>query len=1708
MQDNIKQREGKNLSPVDQQALEHAKYQLEEVRKAISEISLDGIDFDALEDVPTEKLEQALKDLEAQEKRLAGTDKQAAQQMAENKRKVQAQITRNKQAVQDYANAEKVAANTGKYNVTELKQAYETLQQKLLSLNTSQTRDISKTKKQMADLKAKIDEVTGSVKKQSSTWDTAVKNITAYVGVFGAFNWIKSKVQEIFRSNVELSDSLANIRKVSGLTSSEIGQLYTNISKIDTRNSVQQLNNLAYAGAKLGIQEHGGVAALTGFVRAAEQVQMALGEDLGEDALPAMAKLTEVMGLITQYGVEEAMQKAASAVFMLSTTSTSTGANIIEFSKRLMGLANVSHITADELLALGSASDAMGLIPEVASTAFNKVFTKIQSNTAAIEKAVGIQQGVLKNLVDEGKTMEAIVTVFDNMREMSMEEMQRRGIFTALGSDGARLNNVMTTMADRVDMLKKHLVESNKAFEDGEAVIAEYMIQNETAAAYMERASNLFEKAFTNTEGVDFATNFAKEWHKVALEMTQSNVIMGQLKAALYMLAAAAKILMAILPTLVTFLLFKGSLTAVGMLVKGFTNMAKGIWACVTASKALTAAQKWNAVATALSVVAAAFVTWKAAADEAAEAAERARERQAELDKAFAASKDTIAKSVRPLEEYKQALDNANLSQEERDNRLRAYLKNEYQPYLDFLGIEIDKVEDLADAYAQVVFAMKQKSAAEEKENYRNNVNGENRNNRIASQAEVIREAERLGMSGIDKDYLEKNSSKSFDQIYGEMMKKRYGQGIVLVTGTGETYYYDPINETRLDEGSKLRTALKDYQKNYRTEKEVDKQVEKMFNEEYKDLDLENFSLKDFREKQLQAQIEREKKRKQEVVLPPTKEELKEQKAAEKAAKDAIRKDLKDAKEDSDAIISKIEEWYRLQETVITDMQADGRLTKEQAEQVVRTLNVAKNTALRDARLAISGRDTEAWEQTKQQIGQLMLDQGKWSSELLQQILGVSMEGIRRNLARIDAGGGKYGITTTSLKDAIDKNAAGNQREIARLQAKSQQEVEKLLLQYHFVEQAIEGFSDRLAQMGILTETARHMAERLADANDAETLYSMKDYNAELQLGEESKRQAVEAFIKSGTRPYAVDPENLDQLRNWFQSFVGQFVEKEGPSIFGEGVANVEYEYTSWAKPFEQDFEQWLRDSPKYKSQIQAFYFSLMQTEEEYFDARKKAYNKAKKDFDQMWEVSGKGDAFSSLSQSLDLRNRQLKLTGADKGTNFVDQAGFSNLNEDPEIAQSILRMEQAQQELEMLRQVNAQKKLEGDELLAHQQLLHEKEQALADASMSMQEAIMAKINDRISKISEWTTPIENFGSEVGKALYDQWHNGESITSKWQDLLKSMALSWGQTTVSIVKELMIQKLKQRLINKAMQAESIAHEATMTAIQQAGGQSRQLVQQTTGQALVQGEQATNTTLEAQQAAHNATTLSEDVGQAAAETPVNISRAAGKTLANLGWWGIPLIAVITALLNGLLQAALGSSNKSNKSESSSSSSAAKMKLVSGMLTYDEGNTQSYLGTDGHVYRARQATPPEGVSLVTRPIATTVQGQPALVAERGPEIVIGRRTTRAIQMNEPELLTRLAQYDRHHSGPRLRTFDDGNLADSVPGASPSGESTQQTAEQNERIAAALDQNTQMMAAFVQMMTTIQRQGIPAHINKYGTGGLIDEVKSGLKFDAKYNR
>ena len=342
----------------------------------------------------------------------------------------------------------------------------------------------------IARIKKQIEANTGAMKQHNQVWQTAVRNITAYVGVFQAFNMIKTKITDVFRLNLKFSDQLADIRKVSGLSMQDINNLANSLAKIDTRTTVQELNNIAYAGAKLGIGEWG-VGALEQFVKASNQVNVALKEDLGEDALTALSKITEVMGVIDKYGVEDAMLKTGSAIFKLGATSTATAGNIVEFTKRLAAVAQTTGVTTDNLLALASASDSMFLMPEVSATTFIKVLSSLKTNTAAIEKAIHIDHNTLRDLLAAGNGMDAIVTALEGIKNLSATEQENA--FKELGSEGARMNLVLTTMSQNVNMLKSHLRISERAFRQGTAITEEYNIQQETANALMERANNLGE---------------------------------------------------------------------------------------------------------------------------------------------------------------------------------------------------------------------------------------------------------------------------------------------------------------------------------------------------------------------------------------------------------------------------------------------------------------------------------------------------------------------------------------------------------------------------------------------------------------------------------------------------------------------------------------------------------------------------------------------------------------------------------------------------------------------------------------------------------------------------------------------------------------------------------------------------------------------------------------------------------------------------------------------------------------------------------------------------------------------------------------------------------------------------------------------------------------------------------------------------------------
>ena len=1568
-------------------------------------------------------------------------------------------MKRNQETMRKYGEVIKDLAGA------KLKDLKKALQEGKNALNNMSARDPRREQlvRDLQRIKAQIDTNTGAVQKNTSAWGalgTTLKNLVAYAGVFAMFNKMKSLLGEMVTKNKEFSDQLANVRKVSNLAMEDIDKLAVSLSKIDSRTSLKGLMELSYTGAKLGYGNYG-IEGLESFAKSAVKVQNALSEDMGADSMTALSKMVEVMGLIPKMGVQKAMDATGSAIFKLASTSTATGTNIVEFSKRLMGLANIAHITTPELLAIGSAADSMALMPEVAATAFNKLITAVQKQPNLIENALKIDQGTISDLFQAGKMTDALVLIFEKMREKGgMNALMQSGVFKDLGSDGARLVAVMATMANRVDMLNAHLAVSRQAFEEGTAVAQEYAIQMDTAAAYSERAANIWEKAFVNPEGVNVVKDLSKAWYEVSKSLTENEKIMFGIKVTLQGIILLLKTILTILPEIIFTLGIAGMASMIARMREG-----EGLLASLTAwFGRLSAAQKVFFKAAGWVGLAITILEVGKAIYDMANKTKEAAIYMKDFDTSLSDLNTELGKSESELRRYRKAIDEANVGSKQRLAAINTF-NSKFSPYLKNLLTERSTAQDVANAYNEITKAMRAKLALQLKEKDIQNEVMPREQWTAERRTEYDKRAREAGYGQYGSTwitgYAQDNAAKSIDDMIRDIGKRFYNLPNVIIdevakqakAGNTDFNNYGNIINSRYLGAANALLGANAYLRQDRSAQNAMRRVNQKWAPEQAAMDAYTAA-----------------NQQQDVIEPltpaPDKDELKKQQKAMQEYKQALRKELQDAQRESDAIISKIEEWYRLQETVITGYAADGIWTQEKADQMLAQLNIAKNKALADARRGISGRDEQTWETTKQQIGQLMFDTSDMSKNLLEAIMQVKLENVRTALGKIDSAGIE-GISSTAMRDKLNKNAAGNDREVERIMRKASKEVEQMLLQYDFLEQAIRAFDTRLEKLGLLTESAAAASQRIRSrAGTTEEVNAAEaEYNAQRRKAKES---AALQFVANGTQNMSVNYNDTDELRSWLADFAGYW-QTMGRDDHGNYVP--QSGFSKWAEVFKEDFELWIKDTDKYKQDIQAFYLSLVNAEEVYYKKRKESYNFEKQQQEQYNRATGLTDAEDQQTTALSNRAKQ---QDAGIGASFWQQQGLGSIKDDPEVQMIQTRiyyrnldveyarkhLEQMQemqaQEIEMMQQRNAteeelEQKREEHRLarMGLEDLLKERQSELFEQETMLATKVSQELQKRVQTINTLTKPITDFTQAAGRKIGDMIFNMESEEATWEELWKNMALAVGESVIQMGAQYAQNLLMQKAMNSASESEAVA-------------------------------------------------------DAGVKVSAGIAAGSAKTIGELGWWGIPLIGIISSLLMGLLQSALSTkSNKDGSSSSSASSSNTRMRLVSGMLTYDEGNIGTYQGSDGQSYRATAVSAPAD-GLVTRPIATTVQGQPALVAERGPEIVIGRRTTRAIMMNEPGLIKYLANYGRGAQAQgRYRAYDEGNLSDYTQ--LPDGSAAAQpaagiTADDAKALVAAI-------GAFNETVNQMQQKGIPCYINKYGTGGLIEEVKSGMKFDAKYN-
>ena len=1611
-----------------------------------------------------EELEAAYKTLEARVKKYEGINPAKAGAARRNLQMIGNEIKRLNGELLTEKEIQDRVTNSGKYNVKELQQAYNQLDAKLKTLNSNEKVQIRQTKEQMAQLKKQIDSVTGAVSTQSQVWRTAVRNIGAYVGVFAVFNKLKSLFDSFVEKNKEFSDQMANVRKVSGLAMKDIAELSNRLAEVDSRTSLEGLMSLSYTGAKLGFGNYG-IEGLEAFAKSAVKVQNALSEDMGEDAMTALSKLVEVMGLIPKMGVERAMDAAGSAIFKLASTSTATGTNIIEFTKRLMGLANVSHVATSELLALGSASDSMGLMAEVSATAFNKVFTSIQSNTRGIEEALKFTKGELVDLINQGRTMDAIVAVFEKMHGMSMDQLKAQGVFKALGSDGARLNNVMVTMSNRIDMLKEHLQTSNEAFEEGTAVAQEYAIQMDTAAAYSERAANIWNKAFVNPQGVDTVKEFTKAWYDVSKAMTSNKAIMGEIKFLLAGILELMKAIIYMAPALLNGLMFWGG-ARLGVWAKGaleinamktaVQGLSFSLGTLKKAWSALSIVGKANwigAIATAVFMAIEAFGMFNKKVKEASGYMKGFKSDLSDLNIEY-------GKGEMELRRYRKAIDEATVGTKQRAAAI-AQFNQKFKPYLSNLLTEKSTALDVAKAYQEITKQMRAKMALELREKDLNEQVMPREQWTVQRREEYDEAARAAGKGQYGRawitGYAQDNQSKSIDAMVRDIGKRFYNlpeavlKEVVAQASTGATKFNNwgnIINSSYLNDANALLAAGA-YFRQDRSAVNARKKVMAKYESEDKIMQDYLLSLQ-----------------KEEPIVPLDEHPTGDTGGSTSTDKDKELKDkFNETKKDVEGLIAKIDEWYNLQDAVVNEFMASGKISSDEADKALQAVKIARNTALMKARMAVATGDDKEWKKFyDEQMSKMMIDHGEWSTELFETIGKVDIETLHNFLASLKEQTNDPKVMAmldaSSFFDTMRKKSAESKKVIGETLAKAREELDKLLQKYDYFQQASLQFAKNLTQIGAIGTTAEQMAKGMEGVPDAKQT-------------QDAVQSMMAAIIRQGASVYAIDPSDAQGVADMLRQATTEAM-TEADYLAGRTSG----QEAKWFDLFPA-VKDWMANPEQHKQELEQLFNVMLIAEQDYYQKRKQSYQTAKTEQENRFRAAGYTDQENQQQTAL---SNLAKQKDAGIGASFMEQQGLGSIAQDPEVlaiqnriywrneevkaAQARVEALRAQQEQEIANAEAAGATLaELDQLRAEQaaqrmgmeDLLKEKQTELFEQEVNLSTKVAQELQKRVQTINSLIKPVTDFTQAAGRKIGDMVFNMESESATWEELWKNMALAVGESVIEMGAQYAQNLLMQQAMNRASETEAVA-------------------------------------------------------DAGVKVTAGIAAGSAKTIGELGWWGIPLIAVISSLLMGLLQSALSTKSSKDGSSSSTTASTPKTKLVSGMLTYDKGNVQRFIGQDGRVYTATEEPQPKD-GLVTRPIATTVQGQPALVAERGPEIVIGRETTEAIMMNEPELIRYIANYDRmggRYGLGALRAYDSGNVGNEELRMKNEEFATAQNNVQSSMVNVQSDDLRQALdrqnALMEQVLYFLQNPVAP-EINMYGDNGLRKKLQQADRLMSRYD-
>ena len=465
-------------------------------------ISVDTVNlrFNVKPDYDQQQLQQLQEDLKNGQKELektrramdklaknglnAMTKEQRAEfdKLSSSSSKLAAELHRNEKRMQEYTRS----ANVSKLSIHQLGQRAKDLSAVLNNLNPNSD-DFLKYKSELDAVKERMKELKTVAKdtEESLNKTNFIGGISKSIVAINAALQIKDRIvqwaDQYVQAFAKMDDAMTDVMKYTGQTKREVEEMNETFAEMTTRTPREELNALAGVAGRLGIQ---GKKDIEGFVSAADKINVALGDDLGEGAIDQIGKLTMVFGEDKKKGLEGALLATGSAINVLGANSSANTGFITEFTSRMAGMAVNAKISQTDIMGYASALSQAGIEGETASGVFAQMITKMFTDPAKFAKAAGLEVKAFTELLKTDANA-AIMQFLEGLKQNGGFD-SLAPVLKSLKMQGTQAVPVISSLINKMDELKKAQSDARQAYDAGTSIIDEFNNANSSAAAKLE----------------------------------------------------------------------------------------------------------------------------------------------------------------------------------------------------------------------------------------------------------------------------------------------------------------------------------------------------------------------------------------------------------------------------------------------------------------------------------------------------------------------------------------------------------------------------------------------------------------------------------------------------------------------------------------------------------------------------------------------------------------------------------------------------------------------------------------------------------------------------------------------------------------------------------------------------------------------------------------------------------------------------------------------------------------------------------------------------------------------------------------------------------------------------------------------------------------------------------------------------------------------